>query len=142
MKRKTCSSGIPLRAAINLTPIIDVALVLVIILLITAPMLALADLDIELPAAVTRGAEDEVKVNITLSRTGELAINERIIGRENFGRSLGALLSNPGNENLLVVLRADTEVPYSSIKAILGEARAAGARRLAIATLQSGGGDR
>jgi len=141
MKRKICSSGIPLRAAINLTPIIDVALVLVIILLITAPMLALADLDVELPTAVTRDAEDEVKVNITLSRTGELAINERIIGRESFGRSLGDLLSHPGNEDLLVVLRADTEVPYSSIKAILGEARTAGAHRLAIATLQSGGGD-
>ena len=141
MKRKICSSGIPLRAAINLTPIIDVALVLVIILLITAPMLALADLDIELPAAVTRGAEEEVKVNITFSRTGELAINERIIDRESFGRSLGTLLSSPGNEDLLVVLRADTEVPYCSIKAILGEARAVGARRLAIATLQSGGGD-
>jgi len=141
MKRKICSSGIPMRAAINLTPIIDVALVLVIILLITAPMLALADLDVELPAAVTRDSEDEVKVNITLSRTGELAINERIIDRDSFERSLGTLLSNPGNEDLLVVLRADTEVPYSSIKAMLGEARAAGARRLAIATLQRDGGE-
>ena len=141
MKRKICSTAMPMRATINLTPIIDVALVLVIILLITAPMLALADLDVELPAAVTRDSEDEVKVNITLSRTGELAINERIIDRDSFERSLGALLSNPGNEDLLVVLRADTEVPYSSIKAMLGEARAAGARRLAIATLQRDGGE-
>ena len=143
MKRKICNSGggMPLRAAVNVTPIIDVALVLVIILLVTAPMLALADLDVELPAAVTRGAEDEVKVNITLSKTGELAINEHIVGRENFGRSLGTLLSNPGNEDLLVVLRADTGVPYSSIRAVLGEARSAGARRLAIATLQRGGGE-
>lgn len=140
MKRKIYNSGIPMRAAINLTPIIDVALVLVIILLITAPMLALADLDIELPAAVTRDAEDETKVNITLSKDGELAINEHIIGRESFGRSLGTLLSSPGNKDLLVVLRADTEVPYCSIKAILGEARAAGAHRLAIATLQRDGG--
>jgi len=141
MKRKICSSGIPLHAAINLTPIIDVALVLVIILLISAPMLALADLDIELPAAVTRDAEDDVKINITLSMDGEMAINEHIIGRERFGRALKALLSSGNNKNVLVVLRADTDVPYSSIQAILGEARAAGARRLAIATLQRGGGE-
>ena len=128
MKRKICSNGIPLRAAINLTPIIDVALVLVIILLITAPMLALADIDVTLPAAVTRDAEDEVKINITLSR-------------ERFGQTLGALLSSGDNKDVLVVLRADTDVPYSSIQAILGEARAVGARRLAIATLQRGGGE-
>jgi len=130
----------PLRAAINVTPIIDVALVLVIILLITAPMLALADIDVTLPAALTRGAEEAVKVNITLSRTGEMAINERLVRRRDFSRALEALLSNPGNEDVLVVLRADTDVPYSSVRALLEEARAAGAKRLAIATLQKSGG--
>jgi len=141
MKRKICSTTMPMRATINLTPIIDVALVLVIILLITAPMLALADLDVTLPAAVSRGAEDDVKINITLSSDGELAINEHIIGRERFGRELEALLSSGNNKDVLVVLRADTEVPYSSIRTVLGEARSAGARRLAIATLQRGGGE-
>jgi biopolymer transport protein TolR len=142
MKRRNSGGDMPLRAAINVTPIIDVALVLVIILLITAPMLALSDLEITLPSAVTRGAEDEVKINVTLSRSGGLAVNERIVGREAFGRMLGGLLSNPGNEDVLVVLRADTDVPYSTIRTVLGEARAAGARRLAIATLQKGGDER
>lgn len=141
MKRKICSNGIPLRAAINLTPIIDVALVLVIILLITAPMLALADLDITLPAAVTRDAEDDLKINITLSSDGEVAINEHIIGRERFEQVLEGLLSSGKNKDVLVVLRADTEVPYSSIRMVLAEAKSAGARRLAIATLQRGGGE-
>lgn len=141
MKRKICSTSMPMRATINLTPIIDVALVLVIILLITAPMLALADLDVTLPAAVSRGAEDDVKINITLSSDGELAINEHIIGRERFGQVLEGLLSSGDNKDVLVVLRADTEVPYASIRTVLGEARSAGARRLAIATLQRGGGE-
>ena len=141
MKRKICSNGIPLRAAINLTPIIDVALVLVIILLITAPMLALADLDITLPAAVTRDAEDDLKINITLSSDGEVAINEHIIGRERFEQVLEGLLSSGDNYDVLVVLRADTEVPYSSIRRVLAEAKSAGARRLAIATIQRGGGE-
>ncbi len=129
----------PPRATINVTPIIDVALVLVIILLITAPMLALADIDVTLPAAVSRGSEDDVKINITLSKAGELAINENTIRRGDFGSLLRSLLSDSDNKDVLVVLRADMEVPYSSIKSILGEARAAGANRLAIATLQKGG---
>ena len=141
MKRKICSNGIPLRAAINLTPIIDVALVLVIILLITAPMLALADLDVTLPAAVSRGAEDDVKINITMTNDGQVAINEHIIGRERFGQVLEGLLSSGDNKDVLVVLRADTEVPYSSIRMVLAEAKSAGALRLAIATLQRGGGE-
>ncbi|HSG27055.1 MAG TPA: biopolymer transporter ExbD [Candidatus Krumholzibacterium sp.] len=139
MKRTRRDSEMPPGATINVTPIIDVALVLVIILLITAPMLSLADIDVTLPAAVSRGAEEEVKINITMSKTGELAINEHIVRGTEFGPSLRTLLSSSGNKDVLVVLRADTEVPYSSIRSVLGEARAAGAARLAIATLQKGG---
>ena len=142
MKRKYHGGGAPLRTAINVTPIIDVALVLVIILLITAPMMARTDIDVTLPAAVSRGAEDEVKVNITLGTGGELAINEHRVGREEFVPALRSLLGSGDNRNVLVVVRADTAVPYASIRSILGDARGAGAKRLAIATLQKGGSAR
>ena len=132
----------PLRAVINVTPILDVALTLVIILLITAPMLALSDLEVDLPTAVTRGTEEDVKINVTLSRTGELAVNEQVVGRTAFGPTISGLLSRPGNEDVLVVLRADAEVPYEQVRTVLGEARSAGARRLAIATRQRGGDQR
>ena len=57
--RKPAIPETPCMVKINVTPIIDVALVLVIILLVTAPILSVADLDIQLPTAHTRGAEDE-----------------------------------------------------------------------------------
>lgn len=132
---------LPLTAKINVTPIIDVALVLVIILLITAPMLAVADIDVNLPVAQTRGAEDEATVSITLSKAGELAVNEDVISPEALVPVLGSILSESKNENILVVLRADRDVPYQLIRQILSEARAAGAKRLAIATLQSDKGN-
>lgn len=128
-------------AKINLTPIIDVALVLVIILLITAPMLSVADIEVNLPQAQTRGAEDEARVSITLSKDGELAINEDIIDYDMIGPVLRSVLEKADNENMLVVLRADQEIPYEFIRSILGKARAAGAKRLAIATNQSDKGD-
>jgi biopolymer transport protein ExbD len=132
---------LPNRARINLTPIIDVALVLVIILLITAPMLSVADIDIKLPNAQTRGAEDEGRISITLGKTGELAVNEELVSPDKLREMLRMLLAREQNENMLVVVRADQEVPYELIRVILREAREAGATRLAIATLQSNKGN-
>jgi biopolymer transport protein ExbD len=129
----------PIIPKINVAPIIDVALVLVIILLITAPMLAVTDLNVNLPQAQTRGLENEVSLTITLSKTGELAINEKTIAPENFSAVLWSRLNELENENVLVVIRADEDVPYQAVRKMLKEARAAGARRLAIATRQSGG---
>jgi biopolymer transport protein ExbD len=121
---------------INVTPIIDVALVLVIILLVTAPLLSVADLPVDLPQARSREAEDERNVSITLSTTGAIAIDEDIVTRADLRSALQARLAKSGNETVLVVVRADTGAPYSAVRQILEEARAAGATRLAIATRQ------
>ena len=121
---------------INVTPIIDVALVLVIILLVTAPMLSVADLPVNLPAAHTREAEDERNVSITLSAGGHVAVDEEVVDRSQLRSHLAARLSQPGNEGVLVVVRADSGALYATVRELLAEARAAGAKRLAIATRQ------
>lgn len=121
---------------VNVTPIIDVALVLVIILLVTAPMLAVSDLPVNLPQAQTRESEDERNLSITLSSGGELAIDETRIPRETLTAAVRERLQQKGNDNVLVVVRADADAPYSTVRGLLNDARAAGARRLAIATRQ------
>ena len=121
---------------INVTPIIDVALVLVIILLVTAPLLSVADLPVDLPQARSREAEDERNVSITLSSGGAIAIDEDIISRADLRAALQARLARNGNAGVLVVVRADSDAPYAAVQQILEEARAAGALRLAIATRQ------
>lgn len=120
----------------NMTPLIDVALVLVIILLVTAPMLSVADLPVNLPQAVTREAENERNVSITLGADGRLAIDEQVVTGDGLVAALQARLAEPGNDKVLVVVRADSGAPYSSVKHLLEQARAAGAVRLAIATRQ------
>jgi len=121
---------------VNVTPIIDVALVLVIILLVTAPMLAVSDLPVNLPQAQTRESEDERNLSITLSSAGELALDETRVEREALTAAVRERLAQKGNENVLVVVRADADAPYSIVRELLNDARAAGARRLAIATRQ------
>ncbi len=121
---------------VNVTPIIDVALVLVIILLVTAPLLSVSNLPVDLPQARTRDSEDERNVSITRTAAGELAVDDRLVAPGGLMDALRARLSRPGEENTLVVLRADTSLPYSELRTLLDEARAAGARRVAVATRQ------
>jgi biopolymer transport protein TolR len=127
---------------INVTPIIDVALVLVIILLVTAPLLSVADLPVDLPQARSREAEDERNVSITLSSNGALAVDEDIVSAEELRPALQSRLARSGNEAVLVVVRADAGAPYSSVRQLLEVARAAGATRIAIATRQRSEGTR
>jgi len=121
---------------INVTPIIDVALVLVIILLVTAPLLSVADLPVDLPQARTREAEDERNVSITLSSTGRLAVDDKIVSPEDLDRYLRSKLAQPGNQDVLVVVRADSGAPYEAVRHLLNQAKADGAQRIAIATRQ------
>ena len=135
MRRRIAPRG-ELITRVNVTPIIDVALVLVIILLVTAPMLSVADLPVDLPAAHTREAEDERNVSVTLSAGGHVAVDEEVVERSQLRAAITARLSRPGNESVLVVVRADSGAPYSAVREVLADARAAGAKRLAIATRQ------
>jgi biopolymer transport protein TolR len=134
--RRRAIGDLDMITKVNVTPIIDVALVLVIILLVTAPLLSVADLPVDLPQARTREAEDERNVSITLSTTGRLAVDDKIVAPEALGAYLRGKLSQRENENVLVVVRADSGAPYEAVRRLLNEAKAAGATRLAIATRQ------
>ncbi|HEY3215717.1 MAG TPA: biopolymer transporter ExbD [Candidatus Eisenbacteria bacterium] len=134
MRRRYVSSEMITK--VNMTPLIDVALVLVIILLVTAPLMSVADLPVDLPQARTREAEDQRNVSITLSSDGRLAVDDRVVPMELVQATLGIRLAEPGNENVLVVVRADSGTPYAQVHELLEQARAAGAKHLAIATRQ------
>ncbi len=121
---------------INVTPIIDVALVLVIILLVTAPMMSVADLQVDLPSARTREAEDERNVSVTVATDGSMAVDNDLVTWDSLGPTLARRLGEPGNQDVLVIVRADTSTPYSNVRKVLDRARIAGATRLAIATRQ------
>jgi len=122
---------------VNVTPIIDVALVLVIILLVTAPMMSVSDLPVNLPQARTREAEDQRNVCVTISASGEMAVDDETVKQaDGLEPAIALRLAEPGNRDVLVVVRADKQVPFATIRHALGEARAAGAKRLAIATRQ------
>jgi len=133
--RKPLIELAPTVARINVTPIIDVALVLVIILLITAPMIAMTDMEVALPAAQTRSTSSDARINVTLGLDGEVAIDDETVDRSNLVFLLAERVSSD-RDNLIVVVRADEGVGYDEVELLLKQARGAGAKRLAIATKQ------
>jgi biopolymer transport protein ExbD len=124
----------PMENRVNLTPVIDVALVLVIILLVTAPMLAVAEFGLTLPEARTVRFGDENRINVSLGKDGRVAIGERTVPRDAFIRELSSELSGRAEEGPLVVVRADTAMSHGLVRALLSDANAAGATRIAFAT--------
>ncbi len=119
---------------INVTPIIDVALVLVIILMITTPIMTTSDLPVSLPVAHAPSADEGDHLNITINPAGKVALDKVAILREDLLGALGNRLGKSGQENLIVVVRADGAVNHALVRDVLRDARQAGARRLAIAT--------
>jgi biopolymer transport protein ExbD len=139
--KKPLVEGAPCIVKINVTPIIDVALVLVIILLVTAPILSVADLDIQLPTAHTRGAEDDIRISVTLGPQGELAIDDKLVGMDSMAAAIRRRLEESGNDKTLVVVRADAAVTHGQIRALMHEIKSTGASRIAVATNQTGKSD-
>ena len=124
----------PATVKINVTPIIDVAMVLVITLLITAPMIATSNIAINLPETQTRGVEDEVRISVTLGKDGLAAVEDKNVPRAEMVRVLHDRLAQAGSENTLVVVRADAGMNYGDVRQFVQEIRLAGAKRIAFAT--------
>jgi biopolymer transport protein TolR len=139
--KKPLVEGAPCIVKINVTPIIDVALVLVIILLVTAPILSVADLDIQLPTAHTRGAEDDVRISVTLGSQGELAIDDKLVGMDSMAAAIRRRMEDSGSDKTLVVVRADAAATHGDIRALMREIKSTGASRVAVATNQTGKSD-
>ncbi len=124
-------------AKINVTPIIDVALVLVIILMVTAPMIAVSDVDVELPPARTRSVQSDARVTLTMGLHGELAVDDTDVNFSDMPTMLAKRLGEK-NGDTMVVIRADEGVSYASVQMLIAAAKAAGGKRIAIATRQRG----
>ena len=120
---------------IDITPLVGVALILVIVFMVTSPlMMTPVDLEIDLPKAKTVEAKSESNITISISHDNILALDENEMPFENLESELAKLLEK--DPDRLVVVRADKNLHHRAVLDILTVAKNAGAKRLAIATLQ------
>jgi len=113
---------------INVTPLVDVMLVLVVILIITAPLLA-STIRLDLPNTDAGQPSDSQKfVTVSINRQGELFLNDNPLGALQLAQRLKeAAARNPDME---VQLRADQTVPYGRVVEVMGVAHKAGLHRI------------
>jgi len=113
---------------INVTPLVDVMLVLVVILIITAPLMA-SSIRLDLPRAEgTQPADVPRFVTVALDAAGRTFFNDQPVDAAQLGQRLAeAARQSPETE---VQLRADQSVPYGRVVEVMGAAQKAGLNRI------------
>ena len=120
---------------INVTPFIDVILVLLIIFMIAVP-LATVDIAVDLPASnAERQPRPDKPLFLTLKSDLSLAIGDDAVARDNLGSALDAATS--GDKDQRVFLRADKAVPYGELMAVMNTLRAAGYLKVGLVGLEA-----
>ena len=119
-------------ADINVTPFVDVVLVLLIIFMVTAPMMQ-QGIDVDLPETTTQNlrVRNEPLI-ITVKKDGSYFLANTTVTEKELGAKLTAILS--GLDDKGVFLRADKDANYGAVVKALAAARIAGATKLGMVT--------
>jgi biopolymer transport protein TolR len=113
---------------INMTPLVDVMLVLVVIFIITAPLLA-SSIKLDLPGTDAARPNDAPRfVTVALDAQGKLFLNDKPVTSAELAQQLAD--SGRQNPDTEVQLRADQTVPYGRIVEVMGAAQKAGLNRI------------
>ena len=118
-------------AEINVIPLVDVVLVLLVIFMVTAPMLY-RGLDINLPQTATNTIKPEQRVVMTIERDRRIYLDKDAVPLIQLQPRLAAL--REANPELSVFLRADRDVPYGSVVQVMDAIKKAGIDKLGMVT--------
>jgi biopolymer transport protein TolR len=122
-----------LMSEINVTPFVDVMLVLLIIFMVAAPMMT-QGVDVALPEvkAESLPQDDEVPFVVSVDKAGKVFINEFEVEKSQLNAKLLAIFKQKPTEK--VFLRADKRVPYGTVMDVMAQIRGAGIEKLGMIT--------
>ena len=118
-------------ADINVTPLVDVVLVLLIIFMVTAPMMQ-RGVDVQLPKAESATGAEEQRLIVTIDRANRVYLNETSIPLGELEQHLATVAS--GYREPFVYLRADQSVAYGRVMAVMDRIKKAGIERVGLVT--------
>jgi biopolymer transport protein TolR len=125
-------------AEINVTPFVDVMLVLLIIFMITAPLL-MAGVPVNLPDSRARALEqDQEPVQLSLDRKGAVFIGDVAVSSQELPLRLAAIAESGGEQPPQIYLRADRSLDYGAVMRVMGELNRAGLNRVSLVTTADG----
>jgi biopolymer transport protein TolR len=127
----------PALAEINVTPFVDVVLVLLIIFLITAPML-LGGIDVRVPKTATRNIQPEERLVLSITRDRGVFLDNQPISLDRLSRVLSSMVRR--NPKAAVFLKADEAVAYGTVMKVMDVIKKAGVDRVGMVTEPIGPG--
>jgi len=114
---------------INVTPLVDVMLVLLIIFMVTAPLLQ-QGIDVNLPKAKGKDLPPEERITLIIKQGGKIYLNDNPVSLGEMKKKLESISKlNPN-----VFLKADKSVPYGLVVEVMGEIKDAGIEKLGMIT--------
>jgi biopolymer transport protein TolR len=121
-------------AEINVTPFVDVMLVLLIIFMVTAPLLK-AGVPVELPESRAKAlAEEQMQVTITMARDGAVYLDDSVLAPGELPDRLSGMPRDGDGKLPLVTLRADKALDYGRVMGVMGELNRAGFTSISLVT--------
>ena len=121
-----------LMSEINVTPFVDVMLVLLIIFMVTAPMM-MQGVDVNLPHTTTQPiSSEEERLVISITGKREIYLNEYKISLETLQKKLETIYQN--RPDRAVFLRADQSLPYGFVMEVMAAVRQSGMQRIGMVT--------
>jgi len=124
----------PVMAEINVTPMVDVMLVLLIIFMVSAPLLTVG-VPIDLPQTKAKSLDnDKEPLTVSVNTKGEVWLQNSAIKIEELVPKLQAITVARGGQDERIYVRGDKAVDYGTVMRVMGRLSAAGFRRVALVT--------
>jgi biopolymer transport protein TolR len=117
-------------SGINVTPLVDITLVLLIIFMVTATYIVNPSIKVDLPQAASGTDQMKTTLGLTLMKDGALYLNGERSSDAGVARYIATTL--PGNPDLQAIIAADRVVPHGDVVHIIDLVKRAGVRRFAI----------
>ena len=124
----------PVMAEINVTPMVDVMLVLLIIFMVSAPLLTVG-VPIDLPQTKAKSLDqDKEPLTVSVNTKGEIYLQNSEIKIDELVTKLQAVTQARGGSDERIYVRGDKKVDYGTVMRVMGRLSAAGFRRVALVT--------
>jgi biopolymer transport protein TolR len=121
-------------AEINVTPLVDVMLVLLVIFMVTAPLLK-AGVPVDLPDSRAKAlAETPDQLTLSMARDGQIYLDDQLVPAGQLGTAVARIKPGADGKMPLVTLRADKALDYGRVIAVMGELNRAGITAISLVT--------
>ena len=125
----------PVMSEINVTPMVDVMLVLLIIFMVSAPLLTVGvPIDLPQAQAASLDAADKEPLAVSVNTKGQVFLQNSEIKLEELVPKLQAITAARGGNDERIYVRGDRAVDYGTVMKVMGRLSAAGFRRVALVT--------